>query len=252
MTNVSRSVMVAMDRRGDSAVLRADGVLDSSTYQGLRDSVIKAALDEPKAVIVDVNGLAVPSPSAWSVFTSARWHVNIWPDVPIMLVSSNIRDRRAIASCGVARYVPVHPTCDAALVAADDFSWHSRRRGRAELPRGRAAMRLARSMIDGWLTAWSCDRLIPVAGTVATVFIENVLEHTDSAPVLIVESCDDTVTVAVEDCSHRPAIRHEDTGCGADLVSGLAIVSVLSRAWGSTPTSSGKTVWALVGSENRL
>lgn len=244
--------MVAMDRHGDSAVLRADGVLDSSTYRSLRDSVIKAALDEPKAVIVDVDGLAVPSPSAWSVFTSARWHVNIWPDVPIMLVASDIRDRRTIARCGVARYVPVHPTCHAALRAADDFNWHSRRRGRAELPRSRTGIRMARTMINDWLTAWSSDRLMPVASTVATVFIENVLEHTESSPVLIVKSCQDTVTIAVEDGSHRPAVRHEDTGSGADIVSGLAIVSVLCRAWGSTPTSSGKTVWALVGSENRL
>lgn len=252
MINVSRSGVVAMDRRGDAAVLRADGVLDGSTYRSLRDSVIKAALDEPKAVIIDVNGLVVPSPSAWSVFTSARWHVNIWPDVPILLVSNDIRERRAITGCGVARYVPVHPTCDAALVAVDDFCRHSRRRGRAELRRGPAAMRLARTMIDEWLTAWSCDHLIPVASTVATVFIENTLEHTGSAPVLIVESCEDTVTVAVEDSSQQPAIRHEVTGRGAVLVSGLAIVSVLCRAWGSTPTSSGKTVWALVGSENRL
>lgn len=252
MTSVGRSVVVATDRYGDSTVLRADGVLDSSTYRSLRDSVIKAALDEPRAVIVDVNRLAVPSPSAWSVFTSARWHVNIWPDVPIMLVSGDICDRHAIARCGVARYVPVHPTCRAALRATDDFSRHSRRRGRAEIPRSRAGIRMARAKIEQWLTAWSSDRLIPVAGTVATVFIENVLEHTTSTPVLIVESCEDTVTVAVEDGSHRPAIRHEDTGSGADIVSGLAIVSVLCRAWGSTPTSSGKTVWALVGSENRL
>ena len=35
-------------------------------------------------------------------------------------------------------------------------------------------------------------------------------------------------------------------------VSGLAIVSALSRAWGSTPTSSGKTVWAVIGPENQL
>ncbi len=252
MTSVRSCVMVAMESRGDSAVLRADGVLDSSTYRSLRDSVIKAALDEPQAVIVDVDGLAVPSPSAWSVFTSARWHVNIWPGVPILLVSNDIRKRSAIAGCGVARYVPVHPTCDAALLAAGDFCWHSRHRGSAQLPRDRAAKRLARAMIDEWLTAWSCDPLITVAGTVATVFIENVLEHTGSAPVLIVESCQDTVAVAVEDSSQRPAIRHEDTGCGADLVSGLAIVSVLCRAWGCTPTSSGKTVWALVGSENRL
>lgn len=252
VTSSSPAVLVSVDRHDDASILCADGVLDSHTYRGLRDRVIKAALDEPKAVIVDVNRLAVPSQSAWSVFTSARWHVNIWPDVPILLVSSDIRDRRAIAGCGVTRYVPVHPTCDAALLAAHDFTWRSRRRGRTELSESRVSIRLARARIDGWLTAWSLDRLIPVASTVATVFIENVLEHTDSAPVLIVETYEDGVTVAVEDCSHQPAIRHECVSRGADIVSGLAIVSVLCRSWGSTPTSSGKTVWALLGSENEL
>ena len=35
-------------------------------------------------------------------------------------------------------------------------------------------------------------------------------------------------------------------------VSGLAIVAALSRDWGSTPTASGKTVWAIIGPENQL
>ncbi|CNJ97610.1 stas domain-containing protein [Mycobacterium tuberculosis] len=35
-------------------------------------------------------------------------------------------------------------------------------------------------------------------------------------------------------------------------MSGLAIVDALSREWGSTPTSSGKTVWAVIGPENQL
>jgi hypothetical protein len=94
--------------------------------------------------------------------------------------------------------------------------------------------------------------LIPVAATVATVFIENVLAHTDSAPVLIAESYRGVITVAVEDNSQQPAARHEDGVRGADTVSGLAIVAALCRAWGSTPTSSGKTVWAVIGRENQL
>jgi hypothetical protein len=69
---------------------------------------------------------------------------------------------------------------------------------------------------------------------------------------LIVETYRDTVTVAVEDCSDRLPGRHEDAYRGAEIVSGLAIVSALCRAWGATPTSAGKTVWALVGDENRL
>jgi hypothetical protein len=70
--------------------------------------------------------------------------------------------------------------------------------------------------------------------------------------VLIVESLDDTVTVAVEDnSSHLPG-RNEDADVGADMVSGLAIVAALCRTWGATPTSSGKTVWALIGRENQF
>lgn len=244
-------IRIDAERRSEISILTATGVLDGSTYRGLRDTVIKAALDEPRAVIVDVNWLSVLSDAAWSVFTSARWHVSIWPDVPILLVCEPSRSRRSI-SAGVVRYVPVHPTLELALEAVADASVHGRRRARAELPAVASSVRRGRGLITAWLTTWDRTELIPVAATVATVFIENVLEHTDSAPVLIVESYQDTVTVAVEDGSRQPASRHEDALRGAEIVSGLSIVSALCRAWGSTPTSSGKTVWALVGRENEL
>jgi len=245
-------VAVDSHREGDVSILVAEGVLDNSTYRDLRDTVIKAALDEPRAVIVDVNYLWVPSAPAWSVFTSARWYVSIWPDVPILLVRESHQSRRAIAEAGVARYVPVHPTRQAALDAIGDLASHGRRRARAELPAAAASVRAARAQVAYWLTAWGKPDLIPVAGTVATVFVENVLTHTDSAPVLVMEIYRETVTVAVEDYSRRPAVRHEDADHGTELLSGLSIVSTLCRHWGCMPTSSGKIVWALVGLENKL
>ena len=245
-------IRIDAERQQDVAILVVDGVLDSTTYRGLRDAVIKAALGEPRAVIVDVNRLGVPSASAWSVFTSARWHVSTWPDVPILLVCADPQRRQVIARCGVARYVPAHPTRESALNAAVDRSVHGRRRVRTQLPASPISVRLARNLVTDWLTAWDKGDLIPVAGVVATVFVENALAHTESSPVLIAESYQDTVTIAVEDDSHVPAGRHEDAVGGAQVVSGLAVVSALCRAWGSTPTSSGKTVWALVARENRL
>jgi anti-anti-sigma factor len=245
-------ILLGVEHLGGASIVIADGLLDSSTYRTLRDTVIKAALDEPSAVIVDVNRLSVASSSAWSVFTSARWHVSTWPNIPILLVCSDIEVRHAIAASGVTRYVPVHASRDAALDAADRSASYGRLRARAELPRSHVSIRLGRDMIHQWLTAWSEIPLISVAATVATVFIENVLEHTGSAPVLIVENHKRTLTVAVEDCSLQPATRHEDAARGIDIVSGLSIVSALSRTWGSTPTSVGKTVWALVGTENQL
>ncbi|MDT5255084.1 MAG: hypothetical protein QOD10_164 [Mycobacterium sp.] len=252
MDELRSTIRIDVETQHDVPILVVGGILDSSTYRSLRDAVIKAALDEPLAVIVDVNRLSAPSASAYSVFTSARWHVSIWPDVPILLVCAQPQVRRAITVGDVARYLSVHPTRESALDALLGQSLPPRRQARSELPLTRVSVVLARAMITDWLTGWDRRELIPVAVTVATVFVENVLDHTDSAPVLIVELNQDTVTIAVEDGSDHLPGRHEDAHCGTEIVSGLAIVSALCRAWGATPTSSGKTVWALVGRENRL
>jgi hypothetical protein len=83
------------------------------------------------------------------------------------------------------------------------------------------------------------------------VFVENVLEHTGSDPLMRIETDGATTTIAVSDDSTTPALRLPSPDKGID-VSGLAIVDALSRAWGSTPTSTGKTVWAVIGPENHL
>src|SRR6516165_5381906 len=122
------AIRIDAEPQQDVQILVADGVLDSSTYRNMRDGVIKAALDEPRAVIVDVNRLSVPSASAWTVFTSARWHVSTWPDVPILLVCAQPQVRRAITAGGVTRYVPVYPTRELALDAIRARSLPLRRR----------------------------------------------------------------------------------------------------------------------------
>jgi anti-anti-sigma regulatory factor len=252
MSNDRPPVRIALETSQDLPILTVEGVLDSHSYRTVRDAVIKAAIDEPRAMTVDINRLRAPSASAWTVFTSARWHVSIWPDVPILLVCGEPRVRREITHAGVTRYVPVHASLELARDALQSRSHQVRRRARASLARNVSSLEVARSVIAEWLTQWDISEVIPVASTLATVFVENVLDHTESSPVLIVESSQDTVTVAVEDNSSRLPGRHEDAHFGADVVSGLAIVAALCRVWGATPTSSGKTVWALIGRENQL
>src|SRR5689334_4049298 len=84
-----------------AVLLTPTGTLDSATYRSLRDAIIKAALEEPKAVIVDVTRLEIPAESALVVFTSARWHVAKWPEVPITLVCEHPAGRSAIARNGI-------------------------------------------------------------------------------------------------------------------------------------------------------
>jgi hypothetical protein len=246
-------IAVSTREWGNSQVLNVGGVLDGSTYRELRDAVIKTALEEPTAVIVDVTELQVSTESAWCVFTSARWHVSVWPDVPVVLVCRHAAGRSAIKRNGVTRYVPLYATVEAAAAALRTAGLEpQRRRACAQLPALHSSLRRSRQLVARWLTEWSRTESIPVAAIVVDVLVENVLEHTMSGPRLILESRGDTVTIAVADDSRVAAMRHEDPHRGGDTVSGLAVIAAVARAWGSTPTSTGKTVWAVIGPENAL
>ena len=249
----ANQVVVAEQRADRTSVLKVEGVLDSSTYLSLRDAIIKAAIDNADAVVIDVTTLSVPARSAWAVFTSVRWHLSQWPEVPIALVCSHSSGREALVRNAVARYVPVYPTISEAVAAlATSGNLQVRRRARTELPRASASVALSRELVAESLAAWSRPDLISVAKLIVTVLVENVLAHTQSAPVLRLECKKDLVTVAVEDENAEPAARHELPTHGVDDVSGLAIVAALCRKWGNSPTPTGKSVWAVIGPENRL
>ncbi len=242
---------VATRTVADTVMLTADGLLDSTTYLWFRDRIIKAALDEPRAVVADVTALTALSGSAWAVFTSARWHVSVWPDVPVLLVCSHAAGRRAVTRNGVTRYVPVYPSTDRALLALERSEPPKiRRRARAVLPRTPASLAMSRGLVERWLAGWDLTEYSAVVKVITTTLVENVLQHTEGEPVLRLET-NGAVTVAVSDTSHSPA-RVAERILGTGAPSGLTIVAALSRRWGNAPTSSGKTVWVIVGPENRL
>lgn len=245
------SLTVVVESLGEYTLLTVAGELDSRSYRGLRDRIIKAALEEPAAVIIDISNLEVPAESALAVFTSARWHVNRWPEVPLILVCRHHLGRSALRRNGVGRYLPVYASIeDAVEGVAAGAPPQKRRRVREELPHLPTSLLSARDMVEQWLTVWSCPEMISVAKIVVTTFVENVLEHTESKPDVRLETNNGTVTVAVADDSTVPAaVREQDD---ADRPSGLKIVAALSRMWGVAPTPNGKTVWAVIGPENKL
>lgn len=232
-------------------MLTVDGVLDTANSAALLDSIFKAIRQGPSAVIVDVTALRAPEESAWSTLMSARWQNDRRPDIPVLLVCANRTSREVIERSGVARLLPVFATDKTALKAVARLARTKVHRAKAELPAHLSSLRESRQLVREWFTAWSQPGLIPVALVVVNVFIENVLEHTDSQPLMIIECDGRSATIAVSDTSSTPAMRLESPAKGID-VSGLAIVGALSRDWGSTPTASGKTVWAIIGPDNQL
>jgi anti-anti-sigma factor len=245
------SLAVASRTDQSVAVLTVEGVLDVSNTAALSDTIVKAMLEEPSAIIVDVSALQVHSEAGWSAFISARWQLEPEPDVPLVLVCSQRATREAIERSGITQFMPVHPTEKGAMKAISRLTRRNVQRADIRLPSNLSSLRESRRLVREWLTGWSQPGLIPVALVVVNVFIENVLEHTGSDPVMRVETDGTTATIAVSDGNSAPALRLPAPAKGID-VSGLAIVDALSRAWGSTATSTGKTVWAIIGPENQL
>jgi len=251
IANSPSSLAIASRTEQSVVVLTVEGVLNTVNSSALVDNILKATVDGPPAVIIDVTSLRVPEDSAWSLFLGARWQADARPDVPLVLVCGNRTSRDAIERTGVARLMPVYATDKTALKAVSRLTRSKVRRAQAQLPAHLTSLRESRQLVREWFTAWSQPGLIPVALVVVNVFVENVLEHTGSNPVMMIECDGPAATIAVSDASTRAAVRLPSPKKGID-VSGLAIVAALSRDWGSTPTSTGKTVWAVIGPENQL
>lgn len=248
----SASSLAVATRTDDSiAVLTVDGVLDAANSTALRDRLIKATTDAASAVLVDVSGLKLNAEPAWSSFMGAYWQIGSATHVPIAFVCTNRATREAITRSGIAHFMPVYSSEKAARKALGQSGRRAVRRADAQLPADLTSLRESRRLVREWLTTWSQAKLIPVALVVVNVFVENVLEHTASLPVMRIEAQGTTATIAVSDASNTAAVRLPPPTKGID-VSGLAIVDALSRTWGSTPTASGKTVWAVIGPENQL
>lgn len=233
---------------GGHRLLTMAGVLDARTYRQIRDHIVKAALNEPRSVIVDVEPLAVPADSAWSVFTSARWLVDEWPAVPLTLVSGDLARRRLLARCGVTRHVPVYAGVQSATSAP--LRERLRLRARLALPASSGSSQLARAFVSLWLSRWERSEMIPVAKVVVTELVENVLTHTSSEPRVRMETDGATVIIAVGDDNPAPASLRE--GAAGAHQMGLRIVGALSSRWRNAPTHLGKVMWAALSPDNRM
>lgn len=235
---------------GEVRVLTLVGALNAGTYASIRDSIVKAALDEPDAVVIDVTGLSVREDPAWAVFTSACWQVAEWPNVPIAMVCAHGQGRNAAQRNGITRYVPMYATLESALDELSVDGLHRyRRRSRASLPSQPSSIRRCRELTTRWLTEWARTDFIYVVSTVATELVEAALADTDRDFALRLETDGSTVSVAVQHVGIVNRVRRKSA---RDNVSGLDLVAGNSRAWGNYTTSAGNTVWAVVGPENRF
>jgi len=230
--------------RDDVALLTPRGVLDLASYGRLRDTLLKSALEIPRAVIVDVSSLLVPTDATLAVFPSVWMQVSEWPRVPIMLVATPELARRRINHSPIIRYIPVHASVGEALSSLEHTS--PRRRAVLELPYSPASAAAARRFVHLVCTRWDCTPLLVDATMIASELVENVVLHAGSESRLRLEIRHGMLTVAVYDDDPTP-VRRVEPWTSAPPRLGLMLVSRLASTWNCAPTlAGGKVVWAVL------
>jgi hypothetical protein len=249
MTGRRRDLRITPRVVDDACVLIVDGVLNASTYLPLRDAIIKAALDEPTAVVVDITGLVIRDDAALAVFTSARWQVSEWPDTPIGLVCAHPSRLNIVRRKGITRYVPIYPSLGSAISdLAADAARRYRRRVRSVLPALTSSIARSQELTAQWLTAWSRTDFTATVSVAATVLAEMAIAGTDDPFALRLETDGSTMTVAVQYSPSAKIVRQESDD---DRVSGLDLIAASCRVWGRHTGAAGNTVWVVLGPENR-
>jgi hypothetical protein len=104
-------------------------------------------------------------------------------------------------------------------------------------------------LVTDWLWDWGQGDMIRAATVIATELVDKVVAHTDSEPVLRVETDGATVTIAVSDHGAAlPALI--ETTYDTFRLSGLRVIAALADAWGCVESIDGKTVWATMWTSN--
>jgi anti-sigma regulatory factor (Ser/Thr protein kinase) len=228
--------------RNDVIVVVVTGTLDLTSYAQLRDDLIKAALEVPRAVAVDIGSLCVPTTATLSVFPTVWMRVNDWPDVPILLIEPDSVNRDRLREHGITRFVPAFPDLDHALRWLDGVRSH--RRVRLELPSGDVACSTARRLVHDTCLRWECEEQLEQDATaIASSLVANAVQHGRGTCSVRLELRRDLFTIAVYD-EGSPFVPRGVPVSDIPVGLGLMLVEALSATWGSAPTSTGKVVWA--------
>jgi hypothetical protein len=230
-------------------VLRPHGDLDATTYRGVRDTLVKYAMAQPRAIIVVLDGLHIGTAANLTVFSSAWMLVGDWPGVPIILVAPRSVHRAILTDSPMRRFVPVCHDLDTALATAGEPP--RRRRTEVDLVPDPASSRHARTFVRDTCRRWHVTDQTTVAEEIATELVENSITHAGTDLRLRLELRQGLLTVAVSDHSAREAVIHEPD-VGQPPTGGLRLVAHLARVWGCAPElSGGKVVWAVVATADR-
>jgi len=233
-----------VDQLGTYAVVRLAGELAVATVAPVRLALVKALVEQPDALLVDVADLRVTEPSALSVFAAVARQATDWPGTPLMICAPT----PAVADLlekGHYGPVGVFPSVAAAIDAVPTRSLSSLRD--ILLPTDDAPRR-ARDLTTGVCLRWDLPALIGPAGLVAAELVTNAVVHARTMIVFGIARRRRYLHIAVRDGSTDLPVAVPVPGRPLEPAAprGLLLVDAVSRRWGSRLSPEGKVVWAML------
>lgn len=218
-------------------VVRFSGRLDWSTYMRVQDVLLDCATKELVGVVVELDDLVVESPALLVVFDVVWLSAARWPGISLSLVVGDHRLRATLASRGLPRHIPMHPTTQAALAAVVRLRHEDR--VDAALPTCRCLPHVAERITERACERWGVQALLDVAPQLAVELVSHV---EDDGPLsLLLRMRGDKMSVAVR-TSARLNLRQWNI-----MRRNVASIAVCNFTMGETPAGGGRhIIWALL------
>jgi anti-anti-sigma factor len=223
---------------GDRLLVRLSGELSPASAPAVRTALVKALVEQPDAVVVDLTELRVRQPSALAVFTAIARQAAMWPGSPLLLCA---RDEPTVRALALRRSLPVFATVEQAL------SVPARRRmtliSDTLLPVTEAEAR-ARELAADACARWGLPHLTGPACLIAGELARNAAVHAGTLAAIRLSVGARYLLISVQDGSTDRPCLGEAPPHGPGAGRGLLLVDATADRWGCHLREDGKIVWA--------
>jgi len=246
------AVHLSSDADASVVLLTVRGRWDRTLWHLASQRLRKCLAEQPEALVVDLSALDDTRGTSAATWVAAqRDAAAMTPPVPLALCippELPLADRMQLL--GARRYLPIYAKVRQARVAI------AGRLPPAErvvlvLNADPEAPSMARNLVGDACLAWDRVELLHPSRAVMSELVTNAVDHANTEMTVVVSLRGAGIHLGVADRVAAPPrtlklsrVRRDQPL--DDRGHGLRLVTALSTAWGTLPTSTGKLVWATV------